>query len=80
MPKIKLETLTPIILDDEQKEKLNYSNYETLLDDVMSSDSYSNVALTGGYGAGKSTILNNYLRIKFEIKYVWIEVKIWESE
>lgn len=60
MSKIKLETLTPIILDDDQKEKLNYSNYEILLDDVMSSDSYSNVALTGGYGAGKSTILNTY--------------------
>lgn len=60
MPKIKLETLTPIILDDEQKEKLNYSNYETLLDDAMYSDLYCNVALTGGYGAGKSTILNIY--------------------
>lgn len=60
MNKITLQTLTPIILDDEQKEKLNYSNYEAILDDVMSSDSYCNVALTGGYGAGKSTILNTY--------------------
>ena len=60
MSKIALETLTPIILNEEQKEKLNYSNYEALLDDVMSSKEYCNVALTGGYGAGKSTILNTY--------------------
>lgn len=60
MAKITLETLTPIILDEEQKEKLNYSNYESLLDNVMSSEDYCNVALTGGYGAGKSTILNTY--------------------
>jgi len=60
MSKIVLETLTPIILDEEQKEKLNYCNYEALLDDVMSSEEYCNVALTGGYGAGKSTILNTY--------------------
>lgn len=60
MSKIILETLTPIILDEEQKEKLNYCNYEALLDDVMSSDKYCNIALTGGYGAGKSTILNTY--------------------
>lgn len=60
MSQFTLKTLTPIILDDEQKEKLNYSNYEVLLDDVVSSGSYCNVALTGGYGAGKSTILNTY--------------------
>ena len=60
MNKITLETLTPIILDNEQKEKLNYSNYETVLDDIMSSDTFSNIALTGPYGAGKSTILNTY--------------------
>ena len=60
MSKISLETLTPIILDEEQKEKLNYSNYQALLDNVMSCDKYCNVALTGGYGAGKSTILNTY--------------------
>ena len=60
MSKISLQTLTPIILDDEQKDKLNYSNYETVLDDIMSDDKYCNIALTGGYGAGKSTILNTY--------------------
>lgn len=55
-----METLTPIKLDDEQKEKINYSNYEKLLDEVMVSDNYCNIALTGGYGAGKSTILSTY--------------------
>ncbi|MCI6690684.1 MAG: hypothetical protein PUJ55_05375 [Clostridiales bacterium] len=50
--KIVLETLTPIILDKEQKEKLNYKNYESILDTVMESDEYCNIALTGPYGAG----------------------------
>lgn len=60
MSGITLETLTPIVLDEEQKEKLNYSNYEELLDEVMTSNQYCNIALTGGYGAGKSTIMNTY--------------------
>lgn len=60
MKKIKLETLTPIVLNQEEKEKLNYQNYESVLNTIMETDEYCNVALTGPYGAGKSTILNTY--------------------
>ena len=35
-----LETLTPIILDEEQKAKLNYSGYENILDKVMESEMF----------------------------------------
>lgn len=57
---ITLETLTPIILDEDQKAKLNYASYESVLDKVMASDVFCNIALTGPYGAGKSTIMNTY--------------------
>ena len=53
---IMLETLTPIILDDDQKEKLNYKSYEAILDKVFATEDFCNIALTGPYGAGKSTI------------------------
>ena len=55
-----LETLTPIILDEDQKAKLNYASYESILDDVMASEVFCNIALTGPYGAGKSTVMNTY--------------------
>ncbi len=58
--KIILETLTPLILDADQKEKLNYVGYEKVLDDVMASKVFCNIARTGPYGAGKSAIMNTY--------------------
>ena len=59
---IKLEKLTPITLDEKQKERLGYANYEKVINDAMESEEVCNIALTGAYGAGKSTIMNTWLR------------------
>lgn len=57
---IALEKLTPIVLDSDQKEKINYQNYKQILDTIMHDSNYRNVALTGLYGAGKSSVMNTY--------------------
>lgn len=58
--KLFLEPLTPVILDEEHKELQSYKNYEKALDEAFSCNEISNIALTGPYGAGKSTIMQTY--------------------
>ena len=55
-----LEPLTPIVLDEEHKELQSYKNYEKALDEAFSCNEICNIALTGAYGAGKSTIMQTY--------------------
>lgn len=74
MKEILLETLTPIILDSEQKEKLNYANYEEILNSVIGNPQFCNIALTGTYGAGKSTIMNTYEKEHSKIKAIHISL------
>lgn len=51
---IEFEDLIP---DD----KADFSNYEDALDHAFNSPKLYNIAITGPYGAGKSSILNSYL-------------------
>ncbi len=78
--KIILEPLTPILLDDEQKEKLNYKNYESVLDTIMASEKLCNIALAGPYGAGKSTIMNTYEQEHKDINAIHISLAKFNDE
>lgn len=71
---IKLEKLTPITLDEKQKERLGYANYEKVINDAMESGDVCNIALTGAYGAGKSTIMNTWLHDHSELKCIRISL------
>lgn len=71
---IKLEKLTPITLDEKQKERLGYANYEKVINDAMESEEVCNIALTGAYGAGKSTIMNTWLRDHSDLKCIHISL------
>lgn len=58
--KLYLEPLTPVILDENEKEKLAFDNYSQAFDMVFDNDELCNIALSGPYGAGKSTLLATY--------------------
>lgn len=51
--KLYLEPLTPVILDENEKEKLAFDNYSQAFDMVFDNDELCNIALSGPYGAGK---------------------------
>lgn len=58
--KLHLEPLTPVILDEKEKQKLVYDSYSQAFDMVFANDDLCNIALSGPYGAGKSTLLGTY--------------------
>lgn len=56
MENIKFNALTPKVLDE------NNEIYDEALDYVFSNSDIKNIAITGIYGAGKSTVWNTYVR------------------
>lgn len=58
--KMYLEPLTPIVLNEEEKQLRSYENYAQALDEAFQNEKICNVALSGPYGAGKSTIMQTY--------------------
>lgn len=58
--KMYLEPLTPVVLNEEEKQMLSYENYVQALDEAFHNDKICNIALSGPYGAGKSTIMQTY--------------------
>lgn len=61
------EPLTPVLLDADQ-----FDRYERELVGALNNDEVLNVALTGGYGAGKSSIIKTFFERhpEFETAYV----------
>ena len=60
---IKFNSLTPDILEE------NKQVYTDALDYAFSNDDIRNIAITGVYGAGKSTVWNTYKHNKLKEKY-----------
>ena len=60
---IKFESLTPKILEE------NKPIYTKALDFAFENDSIKNIAITGVYGSGKTTIWNTYVKQKEFEKY-----------
>ena len=56
MENIKFNALTPEVLDE------NNEIYDEALDYAFSNSDIKNIAITGIYGAGKSTVWNTYVR------------------
>lgn len=74
--KKQFEKLTPTILKASE-----IQTYTDALDFVFRNDDIINIALTGSYGAGKSTIIKSYEQnAKFKRKYVYISLANFDND
>ena len=71
---IKFESLTPKILDE------NNPIYTKALDFAFENDSIKNIAITGIYGSGKSTIWNTYVKEKNLKNIITVSLGKYEDE
>lgn len=71
---IKFESLTPKILDE------NNPIYTKALDFAFENDSIKNIAITGVYGSGKSTIWNTYVKEKNLKNIIIVSLGKYEDE
>ena len=71
---IKFESLTPKILDK------NNPIYTKALDFAFTDDSIKNIAITGVYGSGKSTIWNTYIKEKNLKNIITVSLGKYEDE
>ena len=56
--------------------KADFSNYEDALDHAFNTPQLCNIAITGPYGAGKSSILNSYLSSHEQLKKKSIRISL----
>ena len=71
---IKFESLTPKILEE------NKPIYTKALDFAFENDSIKNIAITGVYGSGKSTIWNTYVKEKNLKNIITVSLGKYEDE
>ena len=62
------------------KDDVNIDVYEEALDYVFESDDIRNVAISGAYGAGKSSVLASYKKKHPDKKYIHISLAHFNSE
>ena len=62
------------------KDDVNIDVYEEALDYVFESDDIRNVAISGAYGAGKSSVLVSYKKKHSDQKYIHISLAHFSSE
>ena len=70
---IRFEKLTPI-------DNAELGIYEHALDKVFADKEIRNVAISGHYGSGKSSILNTYKKHHSNLKFIHISLAHYESE
>lgn len=73
-----LLTLTPRILDGEEKERIE--PYLSRLKQAIDQGDILNIALTGNYGSGKSTILRTFENENKEYKYLSISLASFNDD
>lgn len=54
--------------------KIELGTYETILDEAMDDDEVCNIALTGGYGAGKSSVMCSYEELHRDKKFIHVSL------
>lgn len=69
---IKLESLTP-------KDDIDISSYEEALDFALSDDTVTNIAMTGPYGAGKSSVIETYKKKNKDKRFMNISLTHFEG-
>ena len=69
----KFETLLP-------KKDVDLSSYESALNHAMNSDEIRNIALSGSYGSGKSSVIRSYESMKNDRKFLHISLARFTEE
>lgn len=69
---INLESLTP-------KDDIDISSYEEALDFALSNDTVTNIAMTGPYGAGKSSVIESYKKKNKDKRFMNISLTHFEG-
>ena len=69
-PNVPFEDLTPAY-------DVDISNYKQALDQAFSEPSLKNIAITGPYGAGKSSVLESYLQSQAAIEKKYKSIGTW---
>ncbi|CRM33054.1 YobI family P-loop NTPase [Pseudomonas sp. 44 R 15] len=63
------EPLTPIVMTDEQS-----GRYVSELRHALLNDQVRNIAITGDYGAGKSSLIRTFVEKHQELNYAWVSL------
>lgn len=69
----KFETMLP-------KKDVDLSSYESALNHAMNSDEIRNIALSGSYGSGKSSVIRSYESVKNDRKFLHISLARFTEE
>lgn len=73
-----ISSLAPKILTGEDKEKIQ--PYLDKLKDTILAKGINNIALTGGYGSGKSTIIKTFQHYNPEYEYLNISLASFNNK
>jgi hypothetical protein len=75
LSKSSFEPLTPVLLEDDR-----FTRYEQELLGALNNDEVLNIALTGGYGAGKSSVVKTFFERNPQFPYVTVSLATFSQE
>jgi hypothetical protein len=73
--KSSFEPLTPVLLEDDR-----FVRYEQELLGALNDNEILNIALTGGYGAGKSSVVKTFFKRNPQFPYVTVSLATFSKE
>lgn len=73
--KSSLEPLTPVLLEDDR-----FARYEQELLGALNNEETLNIALTGGYGAGKSSVVKTFFARNPQFPYVMVSLATFSKD